>query len=80
MNWLTEDVGPPFGFWTKGHISKEQLLKEAYREFDTSFILVAGVFRQTHYRCIPDTVKGWTLLHETKPGQGAFPVTVFEFI
>lgn len=68
------------GYWAKGHWTGTELLLAARWDSGEKVSFNPIFVRQTFYRQVPFNIDGhWELrLIESKPGRGAFPVTVYE--
>lgn len=75
------DTGLLLGYFVKGYVKNEQLMKEIIGEWREDATADLGKFRQSHYRFVPCPTNEFCLsmLVESGPGRGAFPVTIFEF-
>ena len=72
---LTE-AGTIFGYFSKGHHDFNDFAAEVERVYDCT-VKITDCYH-TRYRCVPAAPgEGYWLL-PSKPGRGAFPVTVYE--
>lgn len=78
------DSGQSLGYWAKGHHTGEDLLHAAKRFSGDEIAFDPAKVRQTYFRQVPIAEAAeWSdyakfQLIESKPGRGAFPVTVYE--
>lgn len=80
--WHSSEIGSPFGYTARGHISAAELQWLVLVELDDVAEIDPARVRHTHLRFVPDphTDEWWTgVYHETKPGRGAFAATCYDF-
>lgn len=65
------------GYWARGHWTGEELLAAAKWAAGDEVEFNPANVRQTYYRQLPLKDDVFQLI-ESKPGRGAFPVTVWE--
>jgi hypothetical protein len=74
---LTGQDGEGLGYFSKGHHDPEAFVREA-SHFD-GLLYPAKYVRHAYYRAVPSQNDDLdTIYYETKPGRGAWPVTLIE--